>query len=119
MSLFTITVGIGNPAGGDLTEMSAMVDTGAYHTMLPESLMTQLHIRPVIERSIGFADGNRKVMGIGQARIACAGDEMICPVIFGPEDTYLLGATTLEIFSLAADPVNHTLVPVQLQARPI
>ena len=46
-------------------------------------------------------------------------DNRRCPVIFGVEDEYLLGATTLEIFNLAADPVNETLVNVVRRARPI
>jgi hypothetical protein len=34
-------------------------------------------------------------------------------VVFAPEGTPpLLGATALELFSLAADPVDHRLIPV-------
>ena len=118
MSLFSVTIGVGNPEGGDLIEISAVVDTGAHHTMLPQSLLEQLHVQPIMERNIGFADGNRRVLGIGQARISHGGYEMTCPVIFGPDEKYLLGATTLEIFSLSVDPVNHTLVPVEFVGRP-
>ena len=118
MGLISVTIGVGHPGGGDLIEAPAVVDTGAHHTMLPESLLEQLCITPVIERVFGFADGNKRAMGVGQARIACVGDEMTCPVIFGPEDKYLLGVTTLEIFSQAADPVNRILVPVEHEGRP-
>ena len=37
---------------------------------------------------------------------------MPCPVIFGREGRYLLGAATLENFDLAVDPVNQKLTPV-------
>ena len=40
------------------------------------------------------------------------GEVMPCPVIFGREGRYLLGATTLENFDLAVDPVNQRLTPV-------
>ncbi len=118
MGIFSVTVGVGHPGGGDLTEVSVVVDTGAYHTMLPESLLTQLHIQPIVEREIGFADGKREKRGIGQGRIAYNGEEWACPVIFGPEGQYLMGATTLEIMSLAADPVGKKLIPVEFIARP-
>lgn len=117
MGLFSVNIGVGHPEGGDLVDVWAVVDTGAHYSMLPESLLEQLRIRPITERIIGFADGNKRAMGVGQARIACAGDEMTCPVIFGPEDKYLMGATTLEIFSLAVDPVNRILVPVEFEDR--
>ena len=118
MGLIRVTIGVGHPGGGDLIEVPAVVDTGAHHTMLPESLLEQLRIRQITELVFGFADGNKKAMGVGQARIACVGNEWTCPVIFGPEDKYLLGVTTLEIFSLAADPVNRTLVRVEHEGRP-
>ena len=34
-----------------------------------------------------------------------------CPVVFGPEDQYLLGATTLQNFNLVADTNHHRLIP--------
>lgn len=118
MGLFSVAIGVGHPEGGDLVDVWAVVDTGAHYSMLPASMLEQLRIRPVTERVIGFADGNKRAMGVGQARIACAGDEMTCPVIFGPENKYLMGATTLGIFSLGVDPVNRALIPVEFQARP-
>ena len=118
MGLFSVNIGVGHPEGGDLVDVWAVVDTGAHYSLLPDSLLDQLRIRPITERTIGFADGNKRAMSVGQARIACAGDEMTCPVIFGPEDAYLLGATALEIFSLGVDPVNRVLIPVEFQARP-
>ena len=44
MGLFNVTVGVGHPGGGDLSEVSAMVDTGAAHSVLPESLLTNIGI---------------------------------------------------------------------------
>ena len=118
MGKFSVTVGVGHPQGGDLAEVSAMVDTGATHSMIPESLLTQLQVRPLVERSVGFADGRKETLGVGQARIAFQGEEWICPVIFGPEDQYLLGATTLEAFELVVDPSGQRLVPAEYLARP-
>ncbi len=104
MGTFSATLEVGHPDGGDTTEVEAVVDTGAVHTMLPESLLTQMCIQPMLERSFGFADGKEHRMGVGFCRVVWQGDEAICPVIFGPEDKYLMGATTLEIFDLAVEP---------------
>ena len=117
MGLFSVNIGVGHPEGGDMVDVWAVVDTGAHYSMLPASLLEQLRILPITERTIGFADGNKRAMGIGQARIACVGDEMTCPVIFGPEDKYLMGATTLGIFSLTVDSFNRILVPVKFKDR--
>ena len=118
MGLFSVAIGVGHPDCGVRAEASAAVDTGALHTMLPEWLLTQMQIQPMLERSFGFADGNERTLGVGFCRIIWQGDAAICPVIFGPEDKYLLGATTLEIFDLAVEPVTQTLVPRIHYERP-
>ena len=68
-----------------MAEVSAMVDTGAAHTMMPESLLQQLHVEPRAQRHFLLADGSGASYGYGIARIALAGQEWPCPVIFGPE----------------------------------
>ncbi len=95
-----------------------MVDTGATHAMLPESLLEQLHIEPLVQRRFGIADGGDRLWGVGQARIAYQDEEWGCPVIFGPEGLYLLGATTLEAFDLVVDRSGKELVPAEHLARP-
>ena len=110
---------VSHPDGGNRAEVSAAVDRGALHTTLPASLLTQMRIRPVLKQSFRYADGSEKTFGVGFCRIIWQGDEAICPVIFGPEGKYLMGSTTLDIFSLVPDPVNHTLVRVPIEARPI
>lgn len=114
MGTFNVTLEIGHPDGGDRAEVSAAVDRGALHTTLPASLLTQMRIQPVLKQSFRSADGGEKMLGVGLCRIVLQGEQFDCPVIFGTEDQYLLGATTLDIFSLAADPVNHALVRVTL-----
>ncbi len=118
MGLFSVTIEVGNLGGGDLVEVSALVDTGALHTVLPESLLTQLNIHPIVERSFRFADGYEEVLGVGQVLIALQGEEWACPVIFGHEGKYLMGATTLEAFDLGVDPSNKELVPFIHPERP-
>ena len=119
ISTFNVTVAIAHPDGGGRAEVSAAVDRGALHTTLPASLLAQMRIQPVLKQSFRYAVGGEKTLGVGLCRITLQGEQFDCPVIFGPEDQYLLGATTLDIFSLAADPVSHALVRVTREARPV
>ena len=118
MGVFSVPIEVGNLGGGDMIGVSVVVDTGAIHTMLPESLLTQMRIQPMLERSFGFADGNEQIRGVGFCHIVWEGDEAVCPVIFGPEGKYQMGATTLEIFDLAVEPGEHRLVPRIHYERP-
>ena len=127
MGIFDANVLVGDPAGGDMVRVSAVVDTGAGYSMMPRSLLEQLHVHPLEYRRFLLADGSEMVNGFGMARFAIAdpGDgldesrELPCPVIFGPEEEYLLGATTLEIFGLMVDPLGQQLIPVVHRVRPI
>ena len=115
MGTFRVQIGVGHPHGGDFTPVSALVDTGATHSMMPESLLIALRLTPSRRRGFQIANGGRADFGVGEARFSIEGQEHTCPVIFGPEDKYLLGATTLQIFDLMVDPTepNPRLIPVE------
>ena len=119
MGIFEVTISVGHPDGGDLVPVSATVDTGAGHTMLPASFLASLRIEPRDYRHFSIADGSEVLFGYGVARIAIEDSEWPCPVIFGPDDQYLLGATTLEIFGLAVDPYDGQLFPRRYRVRAI
>ena len=117
METFSVTIGVGSFEGGhpgDLVEVSAIVSLGRSHVpgyvMLPESLLTALGIRPTRRKPIKFADGRIEMRDIGSAWITYNDDEMVCPVIFGPEDQYLLGDLTPGFLSLEVDPIGQKLV---------
>ncbi len=118
MGTFRVSVGIGNPNGTSLLEVDALVDTGATHSMIPESVLNELGIEPYEERPVGFANGQTAKQPIGKMRVVYEGREWECPVFFGPEGHYLMGATTLENFGLVIDPNGQRLVPVEYLARP-
>ena len=111
MGIFNVTIGIGHPEGRDLAQASATVDTGSIHTMLPADLLEGLRVRPSRSGIFEIADGSEVEYGYGIARISISGDEWACPVIFGPEGQYLVGATTLEIFGLMVDPGDQQPLP--------
>lgn len=111
MGTFNVQVSVGHPAGGDLFPVSAMVDTGATHSMMPQSLMARLRVAPLRTSRYSIADGSTVEYAVADARFGIDEQVRYCPVIFGPEDEFLIGATALEIFELVVDPMGERLVP--------
>lgn len=114
MGTFYVDIGVGHPLGGDFLPVSALVDTGSTHSVIPESLLASLSLAPLERRTYRIADGNIAVCAVGEARFCIDSQERTCPVIFGPEGRYLLGATTLGSFDLTVDPTppNPSLVSI-------
>ena len=124
MGDFMTEIHIGNITGGDMRPALALVDTGATESAFPAELLDQLHI-PATERPMDYilADGTVVECPRGFARIAIAvrsGETLsgICPVAFWPDESgQCVGATTLQILTLAVDAVNEDLVPVSALRR--
>ena len=112
MGTFRQWIEISHPANGDFHWVEALVDTDASYSMMPASLLTQeLHLSPDQELTFKLADGTTKIYGWGQASFRIEGIERTSPVVFGPENQYSLGATSLQSLNLIADTTNHRLVP--------
>ena len=112
MGTFTETVYVSDGNGGPGISVEVLIDTGATFTVLPASMLRdQLGIRHRREDTFILADGSKQTLPIGDARIAVAGREAPSPVVFGAEDRFLLGATSLQSLGLVADTTNHRLVP--------
>lgn len=118
MGIFNVYIGVSHPKGGDFEQVLAQVDTRAAHSVMPASLLEWLGIRPTVQRPVWLADDRRVIHDIGQGRFSYRGEEWTCPVVFGPEDQYLMGATTLEAFALVVDPNGKELIPARYVARP-
>ena len=118
MGTFSVLIGVSHPQGGGVEQVLALVDTRATHSVMPASLLEWLGIRPTVQRPVWLADDRSVLHDIGEGRFSYRGEEWICPVVFGPEDQYLLGATTLEAFALVVDPNGKELIPARYVARP-
>lgn len=113
MSTFSVPLQVGDLAGQQFIEDTALVDTGSTYSVFPADVLTKLGVEPVGRRPFQLADDSIVEYEVGEARIGLDGDERTIPVVFGPGGvTPLLGATALEIFLLAVDPVRRRLVPV-------
>ncbi len=90
------------------------VDTGSYHSFIPEDRLQKIGVEPKLSREITLADGrkDRRLEGEALFTIPELKETHTCSVIFGPRDSLcLLGATTLENFVVEPDPVGKKLKP--------
>ena len=93
-------MGIGHLDGGELVAVTPLVNALATHSMMPESLLERLGVAPGRQLKFTLADGRTVDLDYGIARFRLEDEEWPCPVLFGPEDTYVLGGSALEIFNL-------------------
>ena len=110
MGTFRVNLSVGNLFNDASASVEALVDTGATHSMIPGSLLQELGIEPVETRVSRIADGSRLELQTAWARFSAEGRNAVARVSFGPEGTFLLGATTLEDMGLAVDPVDQRLI---------
>jgi clan AA aspartic protease len=95
-----------------------LVDTGATISMIPRRILRQLGIEPHRRVSFSLANQAPLTLDVGSARIQINGSYDNLAVAFGPDDAEpLLGATALETFGLAADPVNGRLIYVGFKLK--
>ena len=93
--------------------MEALVDTGATYSVIPKDVLDELGVVVEETRSFEIADGTEIELQSGEASIRVGEKRVTVVVVFGPEGASpLLGATTLEMASLAVDPIREILVPV-------
>ena len=113
MSTFTVTIEISPLRDEHWESVEVLVDTGATYTKVPRALLTRLGINPLTTRRAQVATGQIVQRELGAAKFRLHGEELPSVVTFGEEgEESLLGSVTLETFSLAVDPVNRRLIPV-------
>ena len=113
MGTFTHPIHVGDLAGGEYTEVEALVDTGTTYTSLPARVLSRIGVEEEGYRRFELADNRIVEYPIGYLKVQVDGTEAIVLVVFAPDDASpLIGATTLENLSLGVDPVAQRLVPV-------
>jgi len=111
--LFRYLVEVADASGGRFVETRPLVDTGALYSQYPSAFLEGLGHRPNGTRRFRLADGSVIERPIGDVRVRIGEEIRTVVCVFGQEGSEeLLGAFTLEAFSLAPDPVNETLNPV-------
>ena len=113
MGVFTQPLELAARLEGPYRRFEAVVDSRAFYTQLPASVLRELGVEPFDTAAFQLADGRvvHSELGNVLARIGDRTRQTIC--VFAEEGTpAILGAYTLEAFLLGVDPVNKRLIPV-------
>ncbi len=113
MGTFSVDLDIGDAQGEVWETIQALVDTGSSYTWVPRRLLERLDVRPQFQREFETADGRVVQRDLAVTMVRWNGETMPTLVVFGGNgDAVLLGAYTMEGFSLAPDPVNQRMLKV-------
>ena len=114
MGLFNVEVIVANhEVKGRHISVDALVDTGAFLSAVPASVLHELGVSPTRRQTVRFADGSARRMELGLVWMQIDARETVTQVMFNEEGTQpLLGALTLEELFLIVDPVDQKLAPM-------
>src|SRR5438876_9965088 len=102
VGVFHYPVEIGDASGQHFELTNPLVDTGALYSQFPASFLERLGYVSNAVRSFRLADGSMIERRIGPVTVRINGEVQPVICIFGGENSpELLGATTMEVFSLA------------------
>ena len=114
MGVFRYTIEIAASPDGPFRSVEAVVDTGAFYTWVPASVLQDLGVRPAFRQHFKIADGRTIERDVGEVAVRIADRVLHTLCVFGDEGSEpLLGAFTLEGFALSADSINKRLTPVE------
>ena len=114
MGTFNEFFDIAAASDGPFETIEAMVDTGATYTWVPASILRRLGVEAIDSETFILADGSSIERPVGEAVVRLDGRVRTTLVVFADDDTgALLGAYTLEAFTLAVDPSNGRLTRIQ------
>ena len=114
LGTFRVDIDVSESRRARAERVEALVDTGATYTMLPDSLLRGLGVSPITRLGFTLADGRRVERDVGEAYLRIGDLAFHSPVVFGYDGAdALLGAVTLQIFGLGADPLHERLAPLE------
>ena len=116
MGLTYIDLEIANPAKPkQKARIEFLIDTGAYYSVIPASVLRKLGIRPHSKRTFTLADGSKITRRMGDVQFRFDGRQGASPVVFGQrDDSTLLGSVSLEALGLMIDPLKRELRPLPM-----
>ncbi len=112
MGTFTSEIWFANPqTPAKKRRLDALVDTGAFYSWIPASLLKAEGVTAEFHRPFKIATGEVIERDCCDVLIHINGEYRHCIAVFGDEDSpVLLGAHALEAFGLMVDPVNRKLI---------
>jgi len=120
MGLTHIAVSVANPAKPrQSVRLRLLVDSGAYYSVIPATVLRRLGIKPHSRRTFILADGSEITRRMGDAIFRFNDRQAASPVIFGEKgDSILLGTITLEALGYMLDPLRRELRPLPMLLVP-
>ena len=113
MAVFTVQISIADTQRKEWIDLSATVDTGAYISSVPGSILRHLGIPPTMRNTVRLANGNRKTIDIAYTWLRLDGRQIMTYIAFNDETSNpLLGALTLKELWLCAAPKEGRLYPL-------
>ena len=113
MGTFFMPIEIAGPDRECFETVDALVDTGSTYSMLPASLLRSLGVSPFDRQEFILANGERIHRDVGEVVVRIDGRVRPTFAIFANEGAHpILGAFTLEAFSVGVDTVNRRLIPI-------
>ena len=113
MGTFFMPIEIAGPDRERFETVDALVNTGAPYTMLSASLLRSLGVSPFDRQSFRLANGQRVYRDMGEVVVRIDGRVRLTYAVFANEGAHpILGAFTLEAFSVGVDTVNRRLIPI-------
>ena len=110
MALCVVEVTVARGTRGPSHRVAATVDPKATYSMFPASLLRSLQVEIWDYNRWFEINGAEAHYDFGTAHLTIGGRELPCGVIFGPEGSYVIGATTLQTFGLKLDTASGQLV---------
>jgi predicted aspartyl protease len=95
-------------------ECEFLVDSGAVYSVVPQSILKKLGIKPTSFEEFILANGEVVRKPVGNAYFRYGGKIRAAPVVFGEEGVFLLGATTIEALGMILDPIRRELKPLPM-----
>ena len=112
MGFVHVEVTLSNPRTGEApVRATALVDTGALHLCLPESLARRMDLALDRFRRVTYADGrSMEAPYVGPVKVEIGDRECyVGAMVFG--DEVLLGAIPMEDMDLLVDPARRQVIP--------
>ena len=110
--MFQSSVEVARAGDGEFEPLKGWVDAGAFYSQFPAVLLSRLGYSPSLTAELVTAHGTRSSAPNGDVFVRIGEETHSVVAVFGegPSEV-LIGVTTLEVFRLAADPVQERLIP--------
>lgn len=113
MGVFSVAISIGDTTGQQWLDLSATVDTGAFISSVPGSILRHLGVSPTMQDTVRLADGRRQTVDIGYTWLRLDGRRVMTYIAFNAETSSpFLGALTLKELWLDVDYREGRLIPL-------